>query len=255
MAQSCKGKEHKMKYQITRHNEVGTADHGWLHAKHYFSFASYFDPKRMGFGKLRVINDDLIEPGKGFGTHPHKDMEIITIPQTGAVKHQDSGGNKGVIQKGEVQVMSAGKGILHSEYNNSESEQLGLFQIWIEPSLLRVNPRYDQQKFDYHQKINQWTQLISPIDKASEEGLKIHQNAYINGTHLKGKKKLAYSLKDKSNGLFLLVASGEIKVAGETLISRDAMAIESLGNLEIEALVDSEVLAIEVPLTGEAKSA
>lgn len=237
-----------MKYDITRHNEVGMADHGWLQAKHYFSFASYYNPKKMGFGKLRVINDDVIQAGKGFGTHPHQNMEIITIPQTGAVSHEDSTGNKGTIQKGEVQVMSAGTGILHSEFNHSKNEALSLFQIWIEPSEMSVKPRYDQKQFDYQNNKNHWTQLVAPVADKTDEGLKIHQNAYIKATHLEAGKSLDYQLSSKNNGAYILVSQGEIEVANESLISRDAMAVTETDRIALKAKVPSEVIVIEVPV-------
>lgn len=237
-----------MGYEITRSHEVGKANHGWLNAKHYFSFANYYNPDKMGFGALRVINDDIVEANRGFGTHPHRDMEIITIPQAGAVSHEDSGGNKGTIRKGEVQVMSAGKGVMHSEYNHSPSEALNLFQIWIEPNKMGVEPRYDQRKFDYHQTRNEWVQLISPMDKKSEEGLKIYQNAYINASLVDANKSLVYQPKDPNNGLYLLVVNGEIEVAGERLQTRDSIALDEVADLTITALQTSEIIAIEVPL-------
>lgn len=237
-----------MKFEITRSHQRGKADFGWLHANHYFSFGTYQDPNRMGFGKLRVINDDLIEPAMGFATHPHQNMEIITIPLEGAVAHKDSEGHSGKITKGEVQVMSAGSGIRHSEYNASETKQLKLFQIWIEPNKLNVAPRYDQRTFSYQDRKDEWTQLISPMDQEAEEGIKIYQNAYINISPISGGSSLDYQLKDKSNGAYILVADGEVKVGGETLSQRDSMALIDLENVTIEADSDSEVIVLEVPL-------
>ena len=237
-----------MKYQITRHNEVGRAEHGWLQAKHYFSFASYYNPSKMGFGKLRVINDDVIAAGTGFGTHPHQDMEIITIPQQGAVSHKDSTGNEGTIRKGEVQVMSAGKGIRHSEYNHSKDEELSLFQIWIEPNKTGVEPRYDQKVFDYQNNKNKWTELVSPMDAKDAKGLKIHQNAYIRATHLQAGKSLDYEISGKGNGAYVLISQGEAKISNETLISRDAIAIEGTDKFTIKADYDTEMIVIEVPV-------
>lgn len=237
-----------MSYQITRSHEVGKADHGWLRAKHYFSFANYYNPSKMGFGALRVINDDVVEPNRGFGTHPHRDMEIITIPQAGAVSHEDSGGNKGTIRKGEVQVMSAGRGVLHSEYNHSSDETLSLFQIWIVPNQAGVEPRYDQKKFEYQNTRNEWVQLVSPLAEKEEAGLKIHQDAYINAILLEANKTEIYHFKNSNNGLYLLVVEGEVEIAGEKLKSRDSIAIENLSSVTIRAFAESEVIAIEVPL-------
>lgn len=238
-----------MKYEITRHNEVGQADHGWLKAKHYFSFASYYNPSKMGFGRLRVINDDVVRAGTGFGTHPHRDMEIITIPQAGAVSHKDSTGNEGTIRKGEIQVMSAGTGVLHSEFNHSKNEDLNLFQIWIEPNKKGVKPRYDQRQFAFQDKVNEWTQLVSPMENPKEDGVKIYQNAFINVTTLKAGKTLQYKLKHSGHGLYLLLSKGEIEVTGQKLISRDAIALSEFKELDLKADVDSELIAIEVPLT------
>jgi quercetin 2,3-dioxygenase len=239
-----------MEYQITKSNEVGKADHGWLKAKHYFSFANYYNPEKMGFGKLRVINDDLVQVSSGFGTHPHKDMEIITIPLEGAVTHEDSKGNKGIVQRGEVQVMSAGKGILHSEHNQSDTTDLKLFQIWIEPNQLRVEPRYDQARFDYQNKRNQWTQLISPISEKAEEGLKIYQTAYINGTLIDANKSLKYKIKHPGeNGVYILLTQGDVDIESINLKTRDSLALTDIGEFEIKANSNSELLVIEVPLT------
>lgn len=237
-----------MKHWTIRHNEVGKAEHGWLHAKHYFSFGSYYNPARMGFGKLRVINDDIVEAERGFGTHPHQNMEIITIPLSGVVSHQDSEGNKGRITRGEVQVMSAGRGILHSEFNR-EKEPLNLFQIWIEPNRSGVAPRYEQKNFEYHNNRNQWTQLVSPITQPNEDGLKIHQDAYINATVLTSGEQLSYNLKNADHGLFILVASGEIEVLGQTLKSRDSLAVEKQKEFTFLATKDSDFIILEVPLT------
>ena len=238
-----------MKKTLHRANERGTADHGWLKAKHSFGFASYYNPERMNFGLLRVINDDIVQPTRGFGTHPHRDMEIITIPQGGAVSHEDSQGNKGTITKGEVQVMSAGTGVLHSEFNHSKDTPLSLFQIWIEPKRTSVEPRYGQQKFQYQDKKNEWTQLVSPIDLPKEEGLKIHQDAFINATKITKGQELTYQLKGQNTGAYVLLSEGEVEIGAQTLISRDAMEITATKDFKIKSLVDSEVIVIEVTLT------
>ena len=237
-----------MRYEITRSQSRGKASFGWLNANHYFSFGSYYNPEKMGFGRLRVINDDSIDPGTGFATHPHQNMEIITIPLEGAVAHKDSTGNSGIIRKGEVQVMSAGSGIRHSEYNASDKEQLKLFQIWIEPNKMNVEPRYDQKEFKYQNSRNQWTQLISPMDAKSESGMKIYQNAYINVSPVSADHEMTYDLKDKKNGAYVLVAEGEVEINGETLKKRDSMAIADLDKFTFKSKAESEVIVLEVPL-------
>lgn len=237
-----------MRTEITRSYQRGRAEFGWLHANHYFSFGRYYNPNKMGFGKLRVINDDSIDPGTGFDTHPHENMEIITIPLEGGVKHRDSTGTNGVISKGEVQVMSAGSGIFHSEHNASEEEQLKLFQIWIEPNEFNVKPRYDQKTFSYQNSPNQWTQLVSPMSRLQEEGLKIHQQAYINISPLREDSELEYKVKEDGNGLYILVAEGTVLVNGQKLEKRDSIAIVDIDAVVIEAQAKSEVLVIEVPL-------
>ena len=236
-----------MDFRITRENQRGAADHGWLRAKHYFSFASYYNPERMGFGKLLVINDDVVAAGTGFGTHPHSDMEIITIPQNGAVSHKDSFGNEGKISKGEVQVMSAGTGIRHSEFNK-DAEELNLFQIWIQPNERGVEPRYDQMKFDYGTLKDKWVQLISPMDRPGEKGLKIYQNAYINAASITEEKSLFYQAKTQGSGLYLLVVEGEVEVSGQKLTRRDAIEITDASEITVQAYSESEVILIEVPL-------
>ena len=238
-----------MKTERIRHNQVGGADHGWLKAKHYFSFANYYNPSRMGFGALRVINDDLIAAGTGFGTHPHRDMEIITIPLSGGVRHQDSAGHSGVVGPGEVQVMSAGSGIAHSEYNHSKEEPLSLFQIWIEPNKLDVKPRYDQKSFADQKPLNEWVTLVNPMGEISHGGLEIHQDAYLSRVHTSSASKVTYNLKKTRNGIFLLLVSGQIEIQGQVLETRDALQVSEVSSIEIHSHKDSEVLVIEVPLT------
>ena len=239
-----------MKYKIIRSNEVGVANHGWLNAKHYFSFGGYYNPQRMGFGRLLVVNDDVVEPQNGFGKHPHRDMEIITIPQLGAVSHEDSEGNKGTISKGEVQVMSAGTGVFHSEFNNSENTPLNLFQIWIEPNKKSVKPRYDQKQFAFQDRLNQWTQLVSPMG-TDEEGLKIHQNAFISAARLQNNFNLDYKPHELNQGLFLLIVEGEVNLESEVLTKRDAVQLTDVKQVSIQAQKEAEIILIEVPLTSE----
>ncbi|MCB0376945.1 MAG: pirin family protein [Bdellovibrionales bacterium] len=237
-----------MKSNLIRNEQRGHANHGWLHARHSFSFGSYFDPSKMGFGRLRVLNDDTIEAGAGFGTHPHRNMEIITIPLQGCLRHRDSGGNEGLIRNGEIQVMSAGTGIRHSEYNGSDSESLNLLQIWVEPGRAEVEPRYEQARFDYRSRANQWHQVISPMG-SDEPGLKIHQNSYINIGLFHSGQSLSYDLKGgDQQGVYLFVIDGQLEMNGQTLHRRDAIEIADAKSFQAAVQSETEVLLIEVPL-------
>jgi redox-sensitive bicupin YhaK (pirin superfamily) len=235
-----------MKSQITKASERGAVEAGWLKARHYFSFGSYFDPNKMGFGKLRVINDDRIAEGSGFGTHSHQNMEIITIPLRSAVLHKDSMGNEGVVTAGEVQVMSAGSGVSHSEHNASNDEELKLFQIWIEPNKMNVEPRYDQKRFELSGN-QKWTQLVSPLDE-DQEGLKIHQNAFINRGEFETGTDVVYNRKSAKNGIYVLLVSGSIEINEQSLKTRDSMALTDTEQIEIKIKEPADILIIEVPL-------
>ena len=227
-------------------NSRGHADHGWLKSHHTFSFADYYNPERMGFGVLRVINDDWVAPGQGFGTHPHKNMEIVSIPLNGSLSHRDSEGNGEVIKKGEVQVMSAGTGIRHSEFNPSETDGVNFLQIWVMPKLLNIPPRYEQKFFAAEDRHNQFQTVIS-ADKDSD-ALWINQDAYFSLADLDSNRSLTYERKHKDNGLYLFVISGEVLVENETLSERDAVGFAGVANLKIDAKQDSEILLIEVPM-------
>lgn len=235
-----------MRKIIHRSDDRGFADHGWLKANHSFSFASYFDPDKMGFGVLRVLNDDLIFPESGFGTHPHENMEIATIVLKGELTHEDSAGNKEVIRPGEVQVMSAGTGIYHSEFNNSSTELINLLQIWILPDNKGHKPRYDQKVFDLKERKNKFQVLISPDKK--NKSLWLNQNSYFSIIDLDKTKSVEYKLNDKTNGIYFFLIEGKVTLAEETLSKRDAAGLWEFSNLNIEALEDSELLAIEVPM-------
>ncbi len=231
---------------IHRADTRGAADHGWLKARHSFSFANYYNPERMHFGVLRVLNDDVIAPGMGFGTHPHDNMEIITIPLEGAVAHKDSMGNSGVIRAGEVQVMSAGTGIKHSEFNHSSAEALKLFQIWLFPDRSQVQPRYSQMVLP-ELKDNEWLQILSP-DK-HDAGLWIYQQAWFNLGKLTAGTTLKYSLhRPESNGLYVMVIGGDARVSGHTLRTRDALGTWDVPEVEISAVTDARMLLLEVPM-------
>lgn len=238
-------KENTMNKVIHKANTRGSADHGWLKVNHSFSFAQWHDPEKMNFGALRVLNDDTIAGGGGFPTHPHNDMEIITIPLTGALAHKDSLGNEGTIEAGEIQVMSAGKGVLHSEANPTDVST-NLFQIWIFPNKKGVEPRYDQFKIDVEKMENSFLQLVSP--NAEDEGAWIHQNAYIHMAELDENKSLDYLLKDKNNGVYTIVVEGEVEIANSSLEKRDAIGIWNEKEVKFTAKTKSKVMVLEVPM-------
>jgi redox-sensitive bicupin YhaK (pirin superfamily) len=226
----------------------GLANHGWLKSHHTFSFANYYNPERMHFGVLRVLNDDTVQAGMGFGVHPHDNMEIISIPLEGDLEHKDSMGNVAVIKKGDIQVMSAGTGITHSEYNKNADKQVKFLQIWVIPNKRNVPPRYDQISLKAEDKHNRLQQILSP--SAEDEGVWIHQNAWFHlGSFDKG-KSLEYQIKDAKNGVYAFVLKGSFSFHGQTLDKRDGMGIWDISSLSMEALSDSsEILLMEVPMS------
>ena len=231
---------------IHRAEDRGYADHGWLKAHHSFSFADYSDMSKVHFGELRVLNDDSIAPGRGFGKHPHDNMEIVTIPLSGAIKHGDSMGNEGIIKTGDVQIMSAGKGIVHSEFNASTTEFLNLFQIWVFPKERNIQPRYDQKTFSPEDRKGKFQVLVAP-DK-TEGSMWVNQDVwFVRGDFAKG-TEISYAPKLKGNGLYLMVITGEVEVAGETLKKRDAIGLWDLEKAEIKINSDAELLIIDVPM-------
>ncbi|MBV6478628.1 MAG: Quercetin 2,3-dioxygenase [Ignavibacteria bacterium] len=231
---------------IHKADSRGYADHGWLKARHSFSFANYYNPKRIRFGLLRVLNDDIIEAGMGFGTHPHDNMEIVTIPLRGEIAHKDSTGNHGVIRAGDIQIMSAGSGLTHSEFNNSDKNDLNLLQIWVFPKEKDIAPRYDQKTFDSLERINQIVTLVSP--DRSENTLWINQNAFFSMTDLRKDNSVEYKIIQKGNGVYVFLIEGEANVSGNILIKRDAIGIEDTDSIELTAINDSKILIIEVPM-------
>ena len=235
-----------MKKILYKAAKRGHADHGWLNAWHSFSFASSQDPEKVHFGVLRVLNDDTIAGGMGFGAHPHDNMEIITIPLSGQLEHKDSMGNTGIISKGEVQVMSAGTGIQHSEKNKNSNEALKLLQIWLFPNKKNVEPRYDQKAFDLDTAKNNLLTIVSPMGE--KEGLNIHQNAWFSLGKLDKDFTTTYQLKDKNNGVYAFVIDGDIIINGERLNRRDALGLTDAGELEIEAETEAELLLMEIPM-------
>jgi len=225
----------------------GHANHGWLDTYHTFSFAGYNDSSRVHFGVLRVINDDTVAGGYGFGKHPHDNMEIITIVLDGALEHKDSMGHTEAIHKNEVQVMSAGTGIFHSEYNHNKSEEVKLFQIWIFPDKENVTPRYDQRVFAPEDRINKLQALVSPIDN-NDEGLKIHQDAWIYRTALGKGNTVKHTLHSDKHGVYILMAEGSATVNSQKLNRRDGLGISQTSEIEILADTDSDIIILEVPM-------
>ena len=238
-----------MKTIVHKADSRGFANHGWLQANHSFSFANWYNPEKVHFGALRVLNDDVIAPKMGFGTHPHDNMEIITIPLGGELKHRDSMHNEWQsVFPGEVQVMSAGTGVQHSEINGSVDKHLSLFQIWIIPNKQNVKPRYDQKAFTEEGRKNQLQTLVSSIDDKHEESLKIHQDAVISRIDLDENKRFKYQLKSENHGVYVMTIHGKVNINNEILQTRDALGVSETEIFEIEALEDSQLLFIEVPM-------
>lgn len=223
----------------------GHANHGWLDANHSFSFGSWYNPERVHFGMLRVLNDDIVKAGFGFGKHPHDNMEIITIPLKGALEHKDNIGGHGIIKKGDVQVMSAGSGVEHSEFNHSKTEDVNLFQLWIFSNKKNITPRYDQKSFNIDERENKFQTVVSPF---GHEGLWIYQNAFISLGNFTKTQTVNYAIKFKGNGIYLLVVEGEIKVDDHTLQKRDAIGLWDLENVDIIIPENAELMIIEVPM-------
>jgi redox-sensitive bicupin YhaK (pirin superfamily) len=239
-------KDTKMKKIIHEADSRGYFDHGWLKTNHTFSFGNYYDPERVNFGMLRVLNDDFVEAGQGFGTHPHNDMEIVSIPLKGGLAHKDNTGSNGVIFPNEIQVMSAGTGIFHSEYNYSKEEETNFLQLWIFPDKKGHKPRYEQKRFDPDKRKNKLLKIVSP-DK-SNGNLWLNQDAYLSMTYLEKNKSLNYELNTKGNGVYIFLIEGNVSAVGETLSKRDGMGIWETEEISISANEDSQVLLIEVPM-------
>jgi quercetin 2,3-dioxygenase len=224
----------------------GNADHGWLKSRHTFSFANYYDPQRIHFGALRVLNDDTVEAGMGFGTHPHDNMEIISIPLEGDLEHKDSMGTVTVIKHGDIQVMSAGTGIFHSEYNKNRDSRVKFLQIWVFPNKKNVTPRYDQITLNLEERHNKLQQILSP--NPNDEGVWIYQNAWFHlGKFDKG-FNAEYKIKAKDNGVYAFVLSGDVNINGQALNARDGYGISEVETLTITADTDAEILLMEVPM-------
>ena len=235
-----------MRKTVHKSTSRGFADHGWLKSYHTFSFAGYYNKERTHFGFLRVLNDDLVSPGMGFGNHPHDNMEIVSIPLSGSLAHKDSTGNEHIIKTGDVQIMSAGSGLYHSEYNASKTEHVNFLQIWVFPDKKDIQPRYEQKSFGKAGRLNSIQTVVSPvIDSVS---LWINQNAYFSLSSPVSGKYFEYNINSKNNGIYIFVISGSVEIAGEILLKRDAIALENIETAEIAAIDDSEILIIEIPV-------
>lgn len=238
-----------MKTIIHKAEDRGFANHGWLQANHSFSFASWYNPEKVHFGALRVLNDDIIAPKMGFGTHPHDNMEIITIPLKGVLKHRDNMGEDWIpVVPGEVQVMSAGTGVQHSEINGSVDEYLSLFQIWIIPEERSVKPRYDQKTFSEDDRKGKLQTLVTSFNDEDDHSLKIHQDAKLSRIDLEAGSSFTYKLKSNAHGVYVMTISGGVSISEFNLNSRDAIGISETSNFEIKATEASELLFIEVPM-------
>lgn len=232
-----------MKKEITRAGDRGKSNFGWLDSKHTFSFGNYQDFSKMGFGLLRVINDDRVAAGAGFGTHPHANMEIVSIPLFGNLAHKDSTGNEEVIKTGDVQIMSAGSGLTHSEYNHSESEEVHFLQIWVRPKEMNIKPRYEQKSYNLEDRINKLQVVVAPDN---ESAVWINQDAWFSQIKLVD-NSLTYNINKSGNGVYVFVISGSIVLEGETLNERDGIGISETDKIEIKSK-NAELLFIEVPM-------
>ena len=233
-----------MKKLIHRAADRGIQDHGWLKAAHSFSFANYHDPAKVQFGLLRVLNDDIVAPGMGFGTHGHDNMEIVTIPLRGKLAHKDSIGSEGNIESGEIQIMSAGHGIKHSEFNGSSSEEVNLLQIWVFPKERNIEPRYDQRRFET--KPNDFQTVVSP-DK-TDDSMWINQDAFFTIGNFSLGKTATYKVKHPGNGAYVFLIDGGVEIDGAMFGKRDAIGIYDTTEFEISFTEDSKILIIDVPM-------
>ena len=234
-----------MKTVVHTADSRGYANHGWLKSRHTFSFAGYYDPERVHFGALRVLNDDEVAAGQGFGTHPHDNMEIVSIPLFGDLEHKDSTGHHKVIKQGDVQIMSAGTGIQHSEYNHNADQDVHFLQIWVFPKERGIEPRYEQKSYSAEDRMNKWQTVVSP---EGGEAVWINQDAYFSLANLDAGETLTYKTNKAGNGVYLFVLNGEVTAAGEKLDTRDAVGVSKTDSFEVKAGSYAEVLAIEVPM-------
>jgi len=237
----------KMNQVIHKAASRGNANHGWLNSFHTFSFANYYNPKRMNFGVLRVLNDDQVQAGKGFGTHPHDNMEIVSIPLEGDLEHKDSMGNVTVIKEGDVQVMSAGTGVTHSEYNKNVDKEVKFLQIWMFPRQKNVEPRYDQVSLREIEKENELYQVLSP--NKEDQGVWINQDAWFHLGKFSQDTVTNYKLKKRENGVYAFILDGEAEINGEKLSRRDGIGVWDIESIEIKAANNARLLIMEVPMS------
>jgi len=237
-----------MRTRLFPKSERGTANHGWLQANFSFSFGNYYNPDNVQFGMLRVLNDDTIAAGMGFGTHPHDNMEIITIPLEGGLTHRDSLGNEATVSFGEVQVMSAGTGVQHSEMNASASDRAKTLQLWIFPEVMNVTPRYSQKSFDIEGNRNKLVTVVSPEDKNDGNALWIHQQAFLHLGIFDAGQAIEYDVKIPGNGVYLFLIEGELEIDGQVVNERDAFGAVEFDTLPISTRTPSKILIIEVPM-------
>ena len=241
-------KEYKTMNTVIHKAETrGHANHGWLNSHHTFSFANYHNPERMNFGVLRVLNDDVVAGGKGFGTHPHSNMEIISIPLEGDLEHKDSMGNTTLIKQGDIQVMSAGTGVYHSEYNKNKDQEVKFLQIWVYPNEQEVDPRYDQIALADLEKENEFYQVLSP--NKGDDGVWVHQNTWFSLGKFTEETNTSYSIKSNENGVYAFVLEGEVDIEGEKLGKRDGMGIWDTDNISINASEGTKILLMDVPMS------
>jgi len=235
-----------MKTIYHKSTERGHVNHGWLNAKHSFSFASYHDPSKVHFGMLRVLNDDIVAAGSGFGMHPHDNMEIVTIPLQGTLEHKDSMGNIGTIKPNEIQAMSAGSGLMHSEYNHSKTEAINLLQIWVFPKVRNIEPRYEQKVFAENDKLNKFKTIVAPVK--SDDVMWINQDAYFSIGKFDSETKQNYQIQHKGNGAYIFIIEGEAIVNNQLLSKRDAIGVWETESVELKIKENSEILIIDVPM-------
>jgi hypothetical protein len=235
-----------MKTVLHKADTRGLANFGWLYSRHTFSFGRYYDPERVHFGALRVLNDDIVEAGMGFGTHPHDNMEIISIPLQGDLEHKDSTGKSEVIRSGEVQIMSAGSGLSHSEYNHSKTEKVNFLQIWVMPKELNIQPRYDQRIFNAEDRKNSIQTVVAPDN---DQALWINQDAWFNLADIEPGQEVKYDLHSKSHGVYAFLIEGKANINGINVDKRDGLGLYEVDQLEIKSDQNTSVLLIEVPMS------
>ncbi|MEQ8239335.1 MAG: pirin family protein [Cyclobacteriaceae bacterium] len=234
-----------MKTIIHKADSRGTAFFGWLNSRHTFSFGRYYNPERINFGALRVLNDDIVEAGMGFGTHPHDNMEIVSIPLQGDLEHKDSTGNTEVIRTGDVQIMSAGSGLTHSEYNHSKTEKVNFLQLWVLPKKKNIEPRYEQKTFDLLDRKNKIQTVVAPDD---DSAVWINQDAWFSLTDIDANKSVPYTFHLSTNGVYVFVLEGNVKVGDKQLAKRDGLGISDVDKINLEASTNAKLLLVEVPM-------